>query len=101
MYLTDFLHVESLDFMQGTFALPCGIDWLYIFGLGLFATLAQTYMTKAYGVTKAGIVGAVSYTNILFSMLIGLMMGDALPDFLGLFGIILVIIGGILVAKDK
>jgi hypothetical protein len=29
------------------------------------------------------------------------MLGDTLPDFLGAFGIILVIIGGILVAKEK
>ena len=101
MYLSSFLHVNSLDFMQGKFILPSGIDWLFIAGLGFFATIAQTYMTKAYGATKAGIVGAVSYTNILFSMLIGLSMGDALPDFLGLFGIILVIIGGVLVAKEK
>jgi len=58
-------------------------------------------MTKAYGATRAGIVGAVSYTNILFSLLLGLMLGDLFPNLLGFFGIMLVIFGGILVAKEK
>ena len=101
MGFSEFLHVKHFDFLQGTFVMPTGIAWFYVFGLGLFATIAQTFMTKAYGVTKAGIVGAVSYSNILFSLVLGLMMGDAFPDLLGLFGIILVVLGGILVAKEK
>ncbi|WP_458699851.1 DMT family transporter [Sulfurospirillum sp. 1307] len=94
----DFLHVE---FLKATFVVPDLKMWIFILGLGASATIAQIYMTKAYGVTKAGIVGAVSYANILFSLVIGVILGDSLPDFLGAFGIILVIIGGILVAKEK
>jgi len=94
----DFLNVE---FLKASFIMPDMKMWIMIFGLGLSATVAQVYMTKAYGVAKAGIVGAVSYSNILFSLVVGVMLGDALPDFLGAFGIILVIIGGILVAKEK
>jgi drug/metabolite transporter (DMT)-like permease len=94
----DFLHVE---FLKATFIIPDLKMWGFILGLGASATVAQIYMTKAYGVTKAGIVGAVSYANILFSIIIGVMLGDSLPDFWGALGIILVIIGGILVAKEK
>ena len=98
MVFNDFLHVE---FLKATFVVPDLKMWIMIFGLGLSATVAQIYMTRAYGIAKAGVVGAVSYANILFSLAIGVLMGDALPDFLGAFGIILVIIGGILVAKEK
>jgi len=94
----DYLHVE---FLKASFIVPDLKMWIYIIGLGASATIAQIYMTKAYGIAKAGIVGAVSYINILFSLIIGVMLGDALPDFLGAFGIILVVIGGILVAKEK
>ena len=94
----DYLHVE---FLKASFVFPDVKMWMYILGLGVSATLAQIYMTKAYGVTKAGVVGAVSYANILFAIIIGMMLGDALPDFWGAFGIILVIVGGILVAKEK
>ncbi len=96
MVFNDALHVE---FLKATFIIPDLGMWVYIIGLGVSATVAQIYMTKAYGATKAGIVGAVSYANILFSLIIGVMLGDALPDFWGAFGIILVVVGGILVAR--
>jgi drug/metabolite transporter (DMT)-like permease len=101
MGISTVVPVGEFDFILGEFVMPQGIEWGYIAGLGIFATLAQTYMTRAYGATRAGIVGAVSYTNILFSLALGLMLGDALPNLLGFFGIILVVIGGILVAKEK
>ncbi len=94
----DFLHVE---FLKATFIVPDFKMWVYIVGVGASATVAQIYMTKAYGIAKAGIVGAVSYSNILFSLIVGVLMGDAFPDLMGTFGIILVVIGGILVAKQK
>jgi len=99
LLLSPYVHAKELDFMLGEFVMPSGIVWLYVTGMGLFATLAQLYMTKAYGESQAGIVGAVSYTNIVFSIGVGLLLGDALPDFITLFGIILIIISGILVVK--
>ena len=99
LWISPYIEAKELDFMLGTFVMPSGIVWLYVTGMGLFATLAQLYMTKAYGESQAGIVGAVSYTNIVFSIGVGLLLGDALPDFITLFGIILIIISGILVVK--
>jgi len=99
MWISNYYEFASLDFISAKFVLPWGIMWLYILGLGAFAALAQIFMTKAYGVTKAGIVGASSYAVILFSIFVGVMLGDSLPDFIGAFGIMLVIIGGILVSK--
>jgi len=58
-------------------------------------------MTKAYELTKAGIVGTISYSNILFATVIGVMLGDAIPNLWTILGIILVIISGLLVALAK
>ncbi|WP_269089359.1 DMT family transporter [Hydrogenimonas urashimensis] len=91
----------KLDMLFGEFVMPSGHTWLYVIAMGLFATLAQIYMTRAYGVTKAGIVGAVSYSNILFSILFGLLVGDPFPDLLTWLGITLVIVAGIVVASNK
>jgi drug/metabolite transporter (DMT)-like permease len=101
MVLTPYLPAGAFDFMTGTFVWPSGEVWAYVAAMGLFATLAQVYMTKAYGETNAGIVGAVSYANIVFSIGIGLMLGDDLPDLLTTFGIILIIFSGIAVARKK
>ncbi|MEN4052560.1 MULTISPECIES: DMT family transporter [Sulfurimonas] len=99
--VSPYIHMPELDFMLGEFVMPEGIVWVYVIAMGLFATLSQVLMTKAYGETKAGIVGAVSYTNILFSILVGLFLGDALPSLSTSFGIILIVFAGVMVARAK
>lgn len=97
--LEPYINAKELDFMFARFSQPELKDWFYIIGLGVFATMAQMYMTKAYGVTKAGIVGAVSYSNIVFAVLIGLFLGDSLPNITTSFGILAIFIAGLLVLK--
>ncbi len=99
--ISPYIHISELDFMLGKFVMPQGIVWLYVVAMGIFATISQVLMTKAYGETKAGIVGAVSYTNIFFSILVGLFLGDALPSLTTSFGILLIVAAGIIVARDK
>ena len=92
---------EVLDFMFSKFIMPSGIDWFYLTMMGLSATFSQVMMTKAYEYTKAGIVGTISYSNIVFAIFIGVALGDELPNFLTILGIILVITSGLLVALSK
>jgi drug/metabolite transporter (DMT)-like permease len=99
MFASPYVDSSALDFMFGSFVMPGGIVWLYVVGMGVFATLAQLYMTKAYGESQAGIVGAVSYTNIVFAIFVGLLLGDTLPDLLTLSGIILIVFSGVVVAR--
>jgi drug/metabolite transporter (DMT)-like permease len=99
--VSPYLNFPELDFMLGKFVMPQGIVWFYVLAMGVFATISQVLMTKAYGETKAGIVGAVSYTNILFSIIVGLFLGDALPSLITSFGIVLIVVAGIMVARDK
>ena len=99
LLLEPYIHVSELDFMFAEFTMPMGMDWVYIVGLGVFATTAQMYMTKAYGETKAGIVGAVSYSNIVFAIILGLMMGDSFPNFITSLGILAIFFAGMLVVK--
>ncbi len=99
--ISPYIHISELDFMLGKFVMPQGIVWFYVVAMGIFATISQVLMTKAYGETKAGIVGAVSYTNIFFSIIVGLFLGDALPSLMTSFGILLIVAAGIMVACDK
>ncbi len=94
---------EEFDWMFAKFVMPQGIEWLYVTAVGIFATISQLLMTKAYELTKAGIVGTISYSNIVFALIIGTILGDPIPDMWTILGIILVIISGLLVAlvKDK
>lgn len=81
--------------------MPQADDWFYIVLLGLFATYAQIFMTKAYSYAKAGIIATVSYSNIAFSIVLGLFLGDAFPDIWICFGILLIITSGLLVSSKK
>lgn len=101
LIIGNFYTNENLDFMLATFVVPKSSDWLYIILLGIFATLAQIYMTKAYGCAKAGIIGTISYSNIVFSIILGLILGDSFPDILIIFGILLIVISGLLVSSKK
>ena len=92
---------KSLDFMFAEFVMPEGIIWFYLLIMGLSATASQILMTKAYELTKAGIVGTISYSNIVFALIIGISLGDPIPNAWTFLGILLVISSGLLVALSK
>jgi drug/metabolite transporter (DMT)-like permease len=92
---------QGWDWIIAPFVMPQGIQWLYIVAVGTSATVSQLLMTKAYELTKAGIVGTISYTNIVFGMFIGIALGDPIPSLLTVLGIILVIVSGLIVALVK
>ncbi len=99
MVIGEFYIITTLDFIVAPFVMPEGFAWVLILGLGLSATFMQIYMTKAYSLEKGGIVGAVGYSNIIFSILIGMMLGDAFPTSVILIGICFIVAGGLLVTK--
>jgi drug/metabolite transporter (DMT)-like permease len=101
MIISNFYTNKSLDFIMGKFVMPSNSNWLYLIAIGIFASLGQIYLTKAYGATKAGIVGAIGYSIIVFSVIIGYFLGDGLPNLLGFIGIVIIILGGLLVAWEK
>jgi drug/metabolite transporter (DMT)-like permease len=99
MILANFYQSEDFDFLISPFVMPSGIEWVYIVLLGVFSTFAQLFMTKAYSVTKAGIIGAIGYSTIVFSIIIGMLLGDSFPDIFTTIGIVLIVLSGILVSK--
>ncbi len=101
MGISEFYTNEKYDFIFATFVMPKPSDWIYIISLGLVATFAQIYMTKAFSIAKAGIIGTISYANIVFSIIVGIFLGDKFPDIWILFGIMLIVISGILVSMKK
>jgi len=101
LIIGEFYTNPNLDFMLASFVMPQGNDWLFIVLLGIFATFAQIFMTKAYSSAKAGIIGTISYSNIAFSIILGMILGDAFPDIWIIFGILLIVLSGLLVSSKK
>ncbi len=91
---------EALSFLFPEFIMPLTLKlWLLIGFMALISTLSQWLLTKAYTLSKAGIIGAVSYTNIPFAVGFGIMLGDTFPDIYVWFGIGMIVIAGLLVKK--
>lgn len=101
MFVAEFYSPLELDIILSPFVMPQGIEWVYVCSVGVFATISQYLMTKAYSLTKAGIIGAVSYSNILFATAIGIALGDPMLDIWTFLGIILVILAGLLVSRQE
>jgi drug/metabolite transporter (DMT)-like permease len=91
---------ESLAFLFPEFILPDTPKlWALIAVMAVISTLSQWLLTKAYSLGKAGIVGAVSYTNIPFAVGFGVALGDTVPDLYVWAGIALIVTAGLLVRK--
>lgn len=102
MAISQFIDIpKELDVLLAKFQMPNGIEWFYIIMLGTLATASQLLMTKAYSLTKAGIVGTITYSQIVFAVIIGTLLGDKFPDIYTWIGILMVILAGILVSMPK
>ena len=101
MLIKNIFHLPADDVFFIDWRWPQDIEWLYISTLGLFALFGQYFVTRAYGADKAGIVSAVSYANIIFSVFIGMALGDAFPNLMSWGGIFCIISGGIIISLVK
>lgn len=95
------LHLPYDDFFFIRWTWPEGVQWIYILWLGLAALFGQYFVTKAYGADKAGIVSVFGYSNIIFSVFIGLTLGDPFPDLISWAGICCIILSGAIISVVK
>lgn len=75
--------------------------WILVGFMAIISTASQWFLTRAYSLSKASIIGVVSYTNIPFAIGFGVMLGDSLPDIYTFLGIVFIVLGGILVSKKS
>ncbi|MCF2500003.1 DMT family transporter [Dyadobacter chenhuakuii] len=102
MLVGTYYPMENLDFLIGTFTWPTHISqWLGFLALGLTALMGQRMLTQSFTFDKAGRVAAIGYSNILFSVLIGFFMGEAIPSFSMFAGMLLIVGGGVMVSLAR
>ncbi|MBQ3167577.1 DMT family transporter [Campylobacter sp.] len=102
MIIGSFYYRPDLDFLISPFVMPSLASWVMVILMGLLATGFQIYLTKAYAASKkAGVVAAVGYSDVVFSMIFGLILGDSLPSAWAFLGIVMIIGAGILVARER
>ncbi|MBA4502112.1 DMT family transporter [Marinobacterium marinum] len=81
--------------------MPQGVDWLWLLALAAASTLAQLFLSRAYGLVGAGTLGPFTYASIPFAALAGWWLWDEALGMATLAGMGLIIAGGLLVLKGK
>jgi len=103
--ITMIIHYSAGVPADGLFVIdwqwPALKEWPAILLLGLAALFGQYFVTKAYGADKAGIVSVFGYANIVYSVFIGMALGDAFPDWMSSLGILCIISSGVIISLIK
>lgn len=103
--ITMIIHYSTGVTADGLFIIdwrwPLIKEWPAILVLGLAALFGQYFVTKAYSADKAGIVSVFGYANIVYSVFIGMALGDAFPDWMSSLGIFCIISSGVIISLVK
>lgn len=97
MVMGQFINPGHFDFIISSYDVPKLSHYPVILVLGLAALIGQIYLTKAFSYQKTGIIAAVGYSNIVFSVIFGTLLGDSFPDLVSIFGIFMIIVCGIMI----
>jgi drug/metabolite transporter (DMT)-like permease len=79
---------------------PDARGWLLLAGIGGVNTLAQWFLSLAYGSAPAARIAPVSYLTVLLAALFGWMLWDEVPDHYAIGGAVLIFASALLVMRQ-
>ena len=85
-YFSFFSSVVILPFMIINFKPMTLIQFIYLIGAGVFASIGQFGITLAYKFAPAKEISIFDYTNVLFSALISFIVFGTIPVYLSFIG---------------
>lgn len=93
---------QNLDFIFAKFTMPNSKSLFIIFLMGAIGVIYQICITKAYALSKsASKIAVISNTDVVFSFVFGLAIGDKIPEFIAFLGILMIICSSIIIAKFR
>ncbi|MCV6630754.1 MAG: DMT family transporter, partial [Flavobacteriaceae bacterium] len=72
---------------------PHGVEWLLLFGLGVFGFFGQWFMTRAFQLAAAAAVAPFKYVEVVIVILVGVFWLGESYQWYTLLGIVFVILG--------
>lgn len=96
--MATFIGFVMIIIIQDSWSVIGFKDWFFIIIVGIMGTIGQYYITRAYTFAPAGIVAPIDYSRIVFSAILGIMLGDTLPNVFIIAGIFFIILSGIFIA---
>lgn len=80
---------------------PDAHTWAYLAGIGGVNTLAQWFLSKAYGSAPAARIAPVSYLTVLLAALFGWLLWNEVPDQYAIAGALLIFLSAVLVMRSS
>ena len=74
---------------------PMGIAWLWLLGVGFFATLSHMMMTYALSMAPSATLAPLQYLELPVATVFGYLVFHDFPNFLSLIGIVIIIGAGL------
>ena len=100
--LTVVLHFQLVGMVVGFISLffewktPQGLDWLYLFLVGVFSQLGQMFLTNALQRERIAGVAIINYTGLIYALTIGWFVFGETQGITSLLGMLLVVAGVIM-----
>lgn len=86
---------------MGGFIMPNLTAWGLFALSGIIGTIGQWLMTKSYMFAPPDVVAPIAYMRIVWSMFLGVALGDLFPNLVPSVGIALILLSGAMVAMSK
>ena len=100
--LTVVLHFQLVGAVVGFVSLffqwetPLGLDWIYLFLVGVFSQIGQMFLTNALQRERIAGVAIVNYTGLIYAITIGWFVFGESQSIISLAGMLLVVVGVLL-----
>ena len=102
LFYTSLVGISLMLFLSSFFWKPfSSISYILFLGVGLFFSLGLYFQIIALSFTKASLVQPFHYTLILWSIILGYIFYNDLPDTFTIIGSIIIIVSGIYVLYSK
>jgi drug/metabolite transporter (DMT)-like permease len=97
--LSTVISVISAGPLFWTWQSPASEVWWLLILIGLLAAVGQFFLTKGYSVAPAAQVGPITYSNIVFAVMIGWLFWEETLDILTWSGAFFIFISGIITTR--
>jgi len=84
--------------LPATWSTPSALEWVELVVLGLLGGAGHGLLVLAYSRAPASLLAPLSYSQMIWAMLAGLLVFGDRPDWVGLAGMLVIAVGGLLVA---
>lgn len=100
--LTVVFHFQLIGAIAGLVSLafawqtPVGLDWIYLFLIGVFSQLGQIFLTEALQSEPIAGVAIINYSGLAYALIVGWLLFGEMQGLMSIAGMALVVLGVVL-----